>query len=297
MTERFRTARLDWQDLHFFATLARHGSLSATARALRVNHATVARRVAALESTLGVKLFERRPTGYALTTTGQQALTAAEAMQDAAGQLARLKPAAAVSGPVRITTTPSLAESFLIPRLRPLHEQHPLLELEISSQRDLVSLNRHQSDIALRLGKPEQPGLVGRRVASLAYRFYATSQWRERIERGAAPGFIGFDEAGAAFPEQLWLEKTFENASFTLRCNNQTGQVAAARAGFGIALLPRFLAHGDPALVEVSLREAPPRRELWLLSRRDVRTTQRIRVVVDFLLALIDRERALLEGS
>ena len=81
-----------------------------------------------------------------------------------------------------------------------------------------------------------------------------------------------------------------------LRCNNQTGQIAAARAGFGIALLPHFLAATDPASVEVNLSRAPPRRELWLVTRRDVQTIQRIRVVADFLLELIERERALFEG-
>jgi DNA-binding transcriptional LysR family regulator len=70
-----------------------------------------------------------------------------------------------------------------------LHEQHPLLDLEINAQREPISLNRHQSDIALRLGRPEKLELVARRVAGVAYHFYATPQWRDRIERGATPCF------------------------------------------------------------------------------------------------------------
>jgi molybdate transport repressor ModE-like protein len=89
MPDRFRTARIDWEDVRFFAALARHGSLSATARALRVKHATVARRVAALEDALRVKLFERWPTGYKLTTAGRRALMATDAMESAAGALER----------------------------------------------------------------------------------------------------------------------------------------------------------------------------------------------------------------
>jgi len=95
----------------------------------------------------------------------------------------------------------------------------------------------------------------------------------------------------------VWLAQQFEDAKFALRCNNQTGQIAAARAGFGIALLPHFLAAGDPALVELDLSKAPPTRELWLLTRRDVQTNQRIRVVSQFLLDLVQRERALFEGN
>lgn len=297
MADRFRTGSIDWEDVRFFAALARHGSLSAAARALRVNHATVARRIAGLETALRVKLFERRPTGYRLTTAGSEALAATEAMESAAGALTRLKPGRELSGLVRITATPSFAEMFLIPRLVPLHERHPLLDLEITSERGLVSLNRHQSDIAFRLGRPEQLEVVARRLTGLTYHFYAIPAWRERIETGLPPRFIGFDEAGAEFPEALWLAKAFDGAPPVLRCNNQTGQLAAARAGFGIALLPRFLAANDPALVEVQLPEAPPKRELWLLTRRDVQTTPRIRAVVDFLLDIIRSERSLFEEA
>ncbi len=104
------------------------------------------------------------------------------------------------------------------------------------------------------------------------------------------PCFIGFNEADAEFPEASWLAGS--STTRPLRCGviNQTGHIAAARAGFGIAMLPHFLAAGDPALVEVRLSKAPPTRELWLLTRR-------IRVVADFLLDLILRERSLFEGT
>jgi DNA-binding transcriptional LysR family regulator len=296
MDDRFRTGRVDWEDVRFFATLARHGSLSATARALHVNHATVARRIAALEEALRIKLFKRQPTGYELTAAGRRALETADTMESAAAALSRLEPEMALTGLVRITATPGLAETYLIPRLAALHQLHPLLDLEITAERRSLSLRRYQSDIALRFGRPERGELKGRRVANVAYRFYATHAWHSRIENGAAPRFVGFDEAGAEFPEALWLARQFENAPLALRCNNQTGQIAAARAGFGIAMLPHFLAAGDPALIEVSLSKAPLRRELWLLTRRDVQTPHRIRVVADFLLDLIQSDRPLFEG-
>src|SRR5215831_19834926 len=197
MPERFRTMRIDWEDVRFFVALARHGSLSAAARSLTVNHATVARRLAALEQTLATKLFKRRPTGYELTPAGRSALEAADAMEGAAAALARLEPDAALSGLVRITAVPSLAEAFLLPRLAPLQQQHPALDLEIMAERRPISLQRHQSDIALRLGRPERGDLLARCVARVAYRFYATRGWRDRLKQGVAPAFVGFDEAGS----------------------------------------------------------------------------------------------------
>ena len=296
MPDRFRTGLIDWEDVRFFAALARHGSLSATARALTVNHATVARRVAALEQALGTKLLKQRPSGYELTAAGRSALDAADTMESAAVALSRLEPETALTGLVRITATPSLAEGFLIPRLAVVQQSHPALDLEIIAEARPISLQRHQSDIALRLGRPERGELLGRCVARVGYGFYAAPTWRDRVKKGAAPSFIGFDEAGAQFPEARWLAQRFNTARLAFRCNNQIGQIAAARAGSGVAMLPHFLATGDPALVEVRLSEIPPARELWLLTRRDVQKTPRIRVVADFLFDLFRRERALFEG-
>src|SRR4051795_4279313 len=96
-----RTERLDWEDLRFFLALARNGTLSATARELRVNHATVARRVASLEDVLGRVLFDRRASGYVLTAEGGAVLDQARVMdQSALSVLRRLDGGAQLSGPV-----------------------------------------------------------------------------------------------------------------------------------------------------------------------------------------------------
>ncbi|HEY1365036.1 MAG TPA: LysR family transcriptional regulator, partial [Xanthobacteraceae bacterium] len=84
MPDKKRTARLNWEDVRYFVALARQGTLSATARSLRVNHATVARRIASLEALIGRALFDRRAGGYALTAQGKAVLEAATAMDEAA---------------------------------------------------------------------------------------------------------------------------------------------------------------------------------------------------------------------
>lgn len=295
MSDRFRTGP-DWADVRVFVALARYGSLSATARALRVNHATVARRLAGLELALGTKLFERRPTGYMLTPAGRQALEPASAMEDAAGALGRVRSKSSLTGLIRITATPSLAETFLTPRLMALQKLYPALDFEVIAERGRVSLPRHQSDIALRLGRPEHGDILARRVAQVSYGFYCVRKWRDRLKDGISPLFIGFDEAGAQFPEALWMARRLRDQRLAFRTNYQTGQIAAARAGFGIALLPHFLAAGESALVEVRLPEVPPARELWLLTRRDVRRAPQLRTVTEFLVDLFRRERAIFDG-
>jgi DNA-binding transcriptional LysR family regulator len=296
MADGFRAARIAWEDVRFFAAVARQGSLAAAARALSVNQATLARRLAAFEQSVGTNLFSRSGSSYALTSAGQRALRAAEDMESAARALARFEPEAAPTGLVRITATRSLAEMFLIPRLGALLAQHPALDLEVVADQPTVSLAWHQPDVTLRLGRPEKGGIGALRLGHVGYRFVATRAWRDRISLGIAPRFVGFDETRDQSPEAVWLTRHFPKARVVVRCNDHVGQSAAARAGCGIAMLPCFLA-GDPALMPIELSVAPMRRELWLLTRPDAQNTPRIGAVARFLIELVRRERAVLEGS
>ncbi|BCP55690.1 transcriptional regulator [Kaistia sp. 32K] len=288
---------MDWEDARYFAALARHGSLSAAARALAVNHATVARRVAGLEKALGARLIERRPTGYELTAAGRDALQAIAAMETAARSLARHGEAEAPAGLVRITATPGLADAYLLPRLALFRGEHPAIDIEMIADRRLVSLARREADLALRLGRPTDSELTARQVATLGFGFYASAGWAARIAAGAEPDLVGFDEASAHLPEAVWLSRRFPGRGLAFRTNSQLTQAGAARAGFGVALLPHFLARPDPALVAVDIEGTPPLRELWLLARRESAIPAPVRLVRDALVALFKREAALFRGN
>ena len=296
MADQFRTAA-DWEDVRFFAALARHGGLSAAARALSVNHATVARRVAGLERTLGAKLIERRPNGYELTAVGRDALAAAGAMEAAAESLPRAGQGERVGGLIRITATPSLADAFLIPRLAAFRERHPAIDIELVIDRRVVSLSRREADLALRLARPDDGELIARRMAGLGFGFYANADWQARLAGGADPAFVGFDESSAHLPEAVWLARHFPGRRLVLRANSQTSQARAAGAGYGVALLPHFLGRADPALRRIFLAEAPPPREIWLLARREATASAPIKLARDFLIELFRSERALFEAD
>jgi DNA-binding transcriptional LysR family regulator len=132
MLDKKRTGRLDWEDVRYFVALARHATLSATARALRVNHATVARRITNLEVLLGRALFDRRANGYTLTAEGRAVLDEASTMDEAAlAVLRRLDLGTELRGLVRLAAGRVLAERFLIDRLRLFHERYPAIDLEV----------------------------------------------------------------------------------------------------------------------------------------------------------------------
>jgi DNA-binding transcriptional LysR family regulator len=291
-----RTTDLDWEDVRYFVALARRGTLSATARDLRVNHATVARRVASFEAAMGRPLFDRRADGYALTADGKAVLDEARAMDEAAlSVLRRLDAGTELNGLVRLAIGRVLAERFLIDRLRPFHARYPAIDLEIIGGSRVVSLARREADLALRYGSPRDSDLIARRVATIGFGLYASPGYREKLAAGAAPAIVGFDAESDFVAEAGWLVQQFGERRFCLRTNSQTTQAAAARAGFGVALLPRYLAAGDPDLVPVSLANRLPEREVWLIIRRDLRNVPRVRAVTDYLVDVFRRDQRLLK--
>jgi DNA-binding transcriptional LysR family regulator len=298
MPDRKRAANLDWEDVRYFVALARHGSLSATARALRVNHATVARRVEDLEALLGRALFERRPNGYALTAEGKAVLDEANLMDEAAlSVLRRLDAGTELNGLVRLTSGRVLAESFLIDRLTGFHERYPAIDIELIGDARVRSLARREADIALRFGSPKDSELIARRVAKLTFGLYVSPAYRKKLRAGEVPAFIGFGEEGDFIAEAELLARRFGDRRFSFRTNSQAAQAAAARAGYGVALLPRYLAVDDPELVQISLGERLPERDVWLLTRRDLAKVPRIRAVADYLVEIFRRDRRVLSGG
>jgi molybdate transport repressor ModE-like protein len=286
---------LDWEDIRVFVALARYGSLSAAARTLSVTHATISRRIQSLEQTLGKKLVERRPDGYVLTPAGTQVLAAASDMEAAAAKLSRGGTDDSPSGLVRINAPPSLTQSVLVAPLAALAARHPSLDIDVASDFKIVSLDRRESDIALRFGRPNDGDVIAKFLATIGFGFYATAQWLERLQAGTAPTFVGFDEANASLPEAVWLARHYSRARMAFRGNSQLAQATAARAGAGVALLPHFVGRQDSTLTPCALEHVPPSRELWLLTRREGRKDLPTRTVADFLVQLFSDERGRFE--
>jgi DNA-binding transcriptional LysR family regulator len=287
----------DWQDLRVFLALGRHGSLSAAARTLRVNHATIARRLRALEAALGERLVERRPDGYVLTPGGTRTLAAASDMEAAVQTLGRGEADDGPRGMVRVNAPPALAQGFLMERLAAVTMRYPGLDVDLATDLRVVSLERHETDIAVRLGRPQEGDVVARPLLTMGYGFYGTAKLCRRIEDGADPVFVGFDEVNAHVPEAVWLARHFPRARVSFRTGSQFGQAIAAKADAGLALLPHFIGRNEGRLRLCRLTPVPPVREVWLLTRRQDRKELPIRTVVDAVTAMFRDARALFEAA
>jgi DNA-binding transcriptional LysR family regulator len=258
--------------------------LSATARALHVNHATVSRRIDAIEAALARTLFDRRADGYAPTTDGQAVIGRAEAMEIAALAVSDAVASSELpAGTVRITTVRSLADLIPAEAFGELSRRAPGITIELLTEMRVLSIARRDADIALRLGRPKDSELVGRKLAEIAYAYYASPKTVKRWARGETIPLIGYDAGSDHTAEFGWLARHFAGHPFSFRSNSSLAQAAAARGSLGVALLPRYVGNKCGGVRTLTFGPAMPNRELWLLTRRDLAVVPRIRLVADFL--------------
>ena len=294
-------AGLDWGDLRFFLELARTGSLSGAARRLGVDRNTVGRRVASLEETLGLSLFERGPQGWSRTAAGDELAALATRVEENVLALARHADAADrdLAGTVRLTTPTHVCAQLLAPALPSLRERYPRLLLEVAVDQRIFDLTRREADLALRLGRPREAGLVMRKLGEVAYGFYA-ARGQPAVRRGRvdfeADAFVGFDDSLASAPQERWLARVAPARTLAFRCNSSLSLVAAVRAGMGVALLPCFVAAADSGLIRLEAPE-PVHHELWILFHGDLGRTPRVRAVIDWVDEVVQAARPALLGT
>lgn len=276
---------MQWDDVRYFLALARQGSLSATARSLGIEHSTVARRVSSLEQALELKLFDRLPRGWALTPEGQALYERACLLEEEVQGLRRTALGqASLAGRVRISAPPLLLNHFVLPHLDAFHAAYPQIELELIGDRRNADLGRGEADIALRTNEPQEPDLVARTLAQIRYGLYGTPA------RCALPEsqrtFIGFDDSMPGLPQKRWLDSHVANRRYVLRTNDMAAMCQAAGQGWGIALLPRFLAVKDRRLQWLEAPVSPPSVPVYLVMHADVRRAPRVRSTADCLIEI-----------
>lgn len=271
-----------WDDVAYFLAVAREGGLSAAARRLGVEHATVARRVTALETCIGQRLFDRLPRSWQLTDEGAALLGPAERLEQEAAAFARAAQAGnSLHGTVQLSVPPVLGSHFLLPHLAACAQRWAGIELDVVGEARSANLHRREADIALRLMRPHEPGLAARRIGAVNFRPYAAPGWLARPAEEWV--FMGYREPLAQVPQQRLLAQRAGDRPFVLRTNDLAALHRACRGGLGIAMLPGFLARGDAALCAVPWAGAAVEREVWCVLHPDVRRSPRVRLMVDLI--------------
>jgi DNA-binding transcriptional LysR family regulator len=289
-----------WDDLRVVLAVSRAGSLSGAARALKLSHPTVFRRVRQIEARIGVRLFDRARAGYALTPAGDEMVAVASRLAGEVDALERrlagrdLRP----SGTVRLTTTDTLLFGPLAWLLAAFREAHPAITLEVAALNAMLSLSKREADVAIRPSSTAPESLVGRRLAGIAAAVYrgATAPAELGPSGLAGADWVAPDDSLSDLPLARWLADRGYDRRATLRANSLLALRDAARAGIGLALLPCYVGDADPGLTRVGAPIAELESALWLLTHPDLRRVARIRAVVDGMAALLQPLRPLFEG-
>ncbi len=294
-------ARLDWDDLRFALAVADAGGLSAAGRALRVDPATIGRRLDGLEARLRCKLFHRRRQGLVPTPAGAKLIQHARRIEEEVRAVGFEMSAEdkGLAGTVVITTTEPIAAGFVAPALPDFEAKHPGIAVEVKTDIRTLDLGRREADIALRLARPTQGDLLGRKLGQVGYGLYASRDYLDRRGKPTA-GFEGhllidWPVDYTVIAQVPWLRKIAASATVVLRSNSAMTRRAAATSGAGIALLPCILADLDSGLVRIQ-GETPPKQDLWLVTHRDLARVPRIRVTLDYLAETAKRSARRLAG-
>lgn len=291
---------LNWNDTPAFLAIARTGTLTAAAKTLGTGVATVSRKIERLEHVLGVPLFARHQTGYQLTDEGEALLPRAEALEEAM-QSFRQNAAieAEAAGHVRLATAENIANPIIIPSLPKLLKKHPDLTVEILTDIATSNLHRRDADLAVRMVRPDRGNLTVRKIGVLGYGLYGSEDYlnnRARIDPSPISGdrFIGWSERQQMLPAAQWMKRILKGDAPSILTSSLTGQISAAKAGLGLAVIPHYpaLSAGlKPVLMDIGLDQA-----IWLVIHSDLSASRRIRVVADHLVDVISSHADLLSG-
>jgi DNA-binding transcriptional LysR family regulator len=287
------TELMDWTLVRSFLAVVRQGSLSAAARTTGLTQPTIGRHIEQLEKNLGLALFSRSNSGLIPTEAATGLILHAEAMEIALAALVRASKSGgddiSPEGTVRITASEIMGLNVIPSILKTLRFAYPKIFFELALNNRTDNLLRRAADIAVRMVRPKQDGLVARKIGDVFLKFYAH---RSYVEQFGAPKtmeelkrfhLIGFDQDDHSARSVVAGSFPVSRDMFSLRCDSDSVQLAALKSGLGIGLVQLAIARTDANLIEILPNAAPLKLECWLAVHEDQKNQPAIRATLDGL--------------
>ncbi len=291
----------DWDNIRFFLHVARSGSIRGAASVLEVNHATVLRRIASMEKQLGARLFERLPSGYQITSTGEEILVLAEDMEADALALERqiYGRDTALTGSLRVTLPQLLATHLLMPDFAIFSKKYPGINLELITSNEPLNLTKRQADVAIRVAYTTPPEhLFGRKLVNVYQGVYASKSSLDKCLNSPLDAPIRWIIKEEDGPVPAWATRPQERKAIqTLIVDDPLSQIMAAREGLGSSVHFCFMGDPDPELGRVPPGNTHVYGDIWVLTHGDLRRVPRVKAFMKFITEAILAKRKLLEGD
>jgi DNA-binding transcriptional LysR family regulator len=293
---------VSWDEFRLVKAIAETGSLAGAGDVLALNHSTVFRRLNALETDLGSRLFERSRTGYVPTPAGEEMVVIAARMFEDITDFERrvagrdVKP----SGELRVTTNDSLVAHLATPLFGAFCRQFPEIKLDVVIENRALNLSRRDADVAIRATAEPPETLVGRRIASIAWSVYGAKgtsvQPTDDASDLADHCWIGFGDAIGTIGPARWMARAVVPSKIFYRLNTVLGLSQAVESGLGIGFVPCFIGDKAPGLTRLLRSPMVFDASLWLLTHPDLKNSARVRAFVDFMGRELMKHKPLIEG-
>ena len=290
---------MNWDDLKVFLAIAQAKGLKKAAAKLGMHHTSCARRIKALESELGSKLFDRLPSGYVLTPVGEHLWNSASKIQegfdaiecDLTGLDARLE------GNLSVTIPNGFATHLLMPNIADFMALYPDVNVEINMTYQFRDLARREADVAIRLADNPPESLAGKRVGRVYYSAYASEKYLETHDPLNDPDschWLGWGDAGnhLQWPEK----KNYPDIPVRGNMYSDVLQLSAIKTHLGIASLPCFIGDREIGIKRIPKATSIPSDWVWVLAHKDMMSNARVRAFMDFISAAFTQYKDLLEG-
>jgi DNA-binding transcriptional LysR family regulator len=296
----------DLNSLIIFAKVAEAKSFSEAARRLKMPTSTVSRRIAELESQLGVRLIERSTRSLRLTEVGlelfehaQRSVELSEAIDNIASNHLHK-----ISGTLRLSAPPSISDSLLVPLVGAFQASYPDVRVQIFISERFVDHIADGIDLAFRVGwQLEDSSLVPRRILTYRHQLVASPTYLKNSKPPQIPQellshrLFSFSRRGE--PEKTWRfahvngkEKEAINFQPFLSMNDYAGLASALVSGAGIGDLPPIVEPHllrDGRLVEVMPKWRFRTVNLWLLRIGNRYTPRSVSLFTEFAARMAPR--------
>lgn len=296
---------MDWDKLRIFHAVANAGSLTKAEKELKLSQSVLSRHVMALEDEFGLPLFLRHSRGLTLSEYGEYLFRHTQEtvarLSDAVDALKYHQ--SNTRGPLAVTVSEAFGLTWLTPRLKKFHQAHDDILLNVIITDRVLNLATREADVALRLYRPEEPGLIQRLLTGIPFHIYGSKAYLakngtpERAEDLTSHTLIGYpSQSDLPYENANWLlslavENIRDDASGSrgpgsiLRINSLDAMLALVNSGVGLATLPAYVEESHPDLVRVLPDLEPHRVNLYLVYAQGHQNSEKIKLFRDFVLA------------